>query len=236
MQEIDLKSICVLLLAKLKWLVVGMAVGLLLFGSYAYFLVPAEYTASALVYVRNTKEGYDINGTTNSNLTAAQQLVANYTIHMNTRPVLDKAVARLGGRLSAGELKAASSASGQDETSWLKISVTLGDPDLAMEACTAIADASAETFGDLEASSATVREYPTRAAQVAPNVIKTALVGALLGLVVPAAFVLIRQLADNTIHDKFGLRQRLDVPVLGEIPSFELAASRRSRKGGRTHA
>lgn len=236
MQEIDVKSICVLLLAKLKWLVVGMALGILLFGSYAYFLVPAEYTASALVYVRNTKEGYDINGTTSSNLTAAQQLVANYTIHMNTSPVLDDAVTRLGGRLSAGELKAAASASGQDGTSWLKISVTLGDPDLAVDACAAIASASAETFGELEASSATVREFPSRASQVAPNVTKNALVGALFGLIVPAAIVLIRSLADNTVHDKHDLRQHLDVPVLGEIPSFELAAAHRSRKGGRTHA
>lgn len=236
MQEIDLKSVFVLLLAKIKWIIISVAVGILVFGVYAFAFVPEQYTASALVYVRNTKDEYDnsSNGTTANNLTAAQQLVANFSIHMKTRPVLEAAVKKLDGKVKPEEIKEATTASSMEETSWLKISVTMGDKKLAKEVCAAIAEASAESFDQLEASSAKVREYPQGAAKTAPNVAKMAIIGALLGLVASVAFVLIRQFADNTIHDKHDLQMHIDVPVLGEIPSFTL--SRTTSKGGRSHA
>ena len=48
------------------------------------------------------------------------------------------------------------------------------------------------------------------------------------------AVILLRQFMDNTIHDKHDLQMHIDIPVLGEIPSFELATGK--KKGGRTHA
>lgn len=234
MKEIDLKSVFVLLLAKLKWIIVGIALGILVFGVYAFAFVPEQYTSSAWVYVRNTKDEFDntSNGTTMSNLTAAQLLVANYSIHMETQPVLDAAVAKLGGRLTPNEIKNCSSASGMNETSWLKVSVTLGEADLAEDVCAAIASASAEKFGELEASSATVR-HQTKAVKTAPNIVRTALFGALLGMILSVGIILLRQFTDNTIHDKMELQAYLNIPVLGEIPSFDLA---NAKKGGRTHA
>ena len=235
MQEIDLKSVFALLLAKMKWIIISVAVGILVFGVYAFAFVPEQYTATAYVYVRNTKDDYDntSNGTTAGNLTAAQQLVANYSIHMKTEPVLQAAVQKLDNKVSAKQLKSAASAAGMDETSWLKISVTMGTADLAVDACAALADASAETFVELEASSASVREYPPKATKTAPNVTKTAVLGALLGFAVAVAIILLRQFTDNTIHDRHDLQQHIDVPVLGEIPSFELT---NAKKGGRGRA
>ncbi len=236
MKEIDLRSVCVLLLSKVRWIIAGTLILALLFGAYANFFVEEQYTSTAKVYIRNTKEGYNntSDGTTAGNLTAAQQLVNNYSIHMKTKPVLDAAVKELNGRITAGKLSAAASASGMDETSWLNISVTLDDPKLAEKACEALAHASASTFAELDASSASVREV-SQASQTEPNVMKTALIGALLGFVLTVAVILIRHFTDNTVHDKHDLQERIKVPVLGEIPSFDLAVSK-NRKGGRTHA
>ena len=234
MQEIDLKSILFLLIAKIRWIIAGVVVLALLFGGYAHFFVEEQYTCTAKVYVRNTKVDYEINGTTASNLTAAQQLVNNYSIHMKTKPVLDAAVKQLGGKVTAAQLSAAASAASMDETSWLSISVTLGDPKLAEDACTALANASAQTFAELDAASAKVRDV-SKASQTAPNVVKTALIGALLGLVLTVGIILFRQLTDNTIRGKQDLVARIDVPVLGEIPSFDIARTT-NRKGGHSHA
>ena len=74
MKEIDLKSIFVLLLSKARWIIVSTLVLLVLFAGYANFFQEEQYTAVAKVYVVNTKEDYEINGTTTGNLTAAQQL------------------------------------------------------------------------------------------------------------------------------------------------------------------
>ena len=235
MQELDIKFICTLLLAKLRWIIVSVAIGVLLFGSYAYFFIPETYTATSKIYIRNTKEDYDINGTTTGNLSAGQQLVEIYSVHMKTEPVIKQALANLGGRVSAGQLRAGASASAVGETAWITISVTLNDPDLAMDACTALSDASVSAFADLEAASAVVREYPLSAPQVTPNIGKTAILGALLGAVVAVAVILLRQLLNNTVHDKHDLVAHVDVAVLGEIPSFDLVADSKKR-GGRAHA
>ncbi len=234
MKEVDLKAVFSLLLSKLRWLILGTLVAAVLFGGCAKFFVPKEYTAVAKVYVRNTKTDYESNGTTASNLTAAQQLVSNYSIHMKTKPVLDDAVKRLDGRLTAAQLASAASADSMEETSWLKISVTLEDAALAEDACAAIAYASADTFAELDAASATVRDL-SAASQTAPHVTRTALLGALLGLAVSVAIVLLRRFNDNTVHDRHDLKEHIDIPILGEIPSFELAKASK-RKGGRTHA
>lgn len=237
MKEIDLKSIFVLLLAKIRWIIAGVVVLALLFGGYSHFFVEEQYTCTAKVYVRNTTKEYNdsSNGTTAGNLTAAQQLVNNYSIHMKTKPVLDAAVKKLDGKVTAAQLASASSAAGVDETSWLTISVTLGDEQLAQDACEAIALCSAATFNELDQSTALVREV-SKATQTAPNAVKSAIIGGLLGLVLTVGFILIRQFTDNTIRDKHDLIARIDVPVLGEIPSFELAKSTSSRKGGHSHA
>ncbi len=235
MQEFDLKLLCTLLLAKIRWIIVSIAVGVLLFGSYAYFLVPETYTATSKIYIRNTKEDYDINGTTSSNLTAGQQLVEIYSVHMKTEPVITQAIARLNGRVTPGQLRAAASANTMGETSWITISVTMNTPALAMDACAALSDASVAAFADLEAASASVREYPQGAPKTNPNVARTAMLGGIFGAVVSAVIIVLRQLMDTTVHDKHDLMAHVDVPVLGEIPSFNVTTKSRKRRGY-THA
>ena len=75
----------------------------------------------------------------------------------------------------------------------------------------------------------------TDASKTAPTAVKSAIIGALLGLVLTVGVILIRQFTNNTIRDKYDLVAHLDVPVLGEIPSFEFA-KKKTAKGGRTHA
>ena len=238
MKEIDLKSIFVLLLSRLRWIVAGVVILALLFGGYSHFFVDEQYTSTAKIYVRNTKEEYiqsdKYNGTTTGNLTAAQQLVNNYTIFLKTKPVLEEATKQLGDKLTVGELSAAADASGMDETSWLNLSVTLNDKKLVKEACQVLAEVSAKRFSDLDNIDVKVCDV-TDASKTAPNAVKSAIIGGLLGLVLTVGVILIRQFTNNTIRDKYDLVAHLDVPVLGEIPSFEFA-KKKTAKGGRTHA
>ena len=69
--------------------------------------------------------------------------------------------------------------------------------------------------------------------QTAPNVLRNGLIGAVLGLVLSVAVVLLREFLDNTIRDKESLQIQINVPVLGEIPSF---TPNNGKKGGKHHA
>lgn len=233
MQEINLKSLCLLLLSKLKWIVVSVAVGVLLFGSYAYLFVPDQYASSVMVYIRNMYAGSEVNSATAGNLSASEYLVGTVQVMIKTDLVINKTVEQLDGQMTAGELKGAISTSIVQDTPMLKITVQHGNAELAREACAAIASTSAEAFTELEASSAYVVGAPTNPVRTSPNIMKNALIGGLLGGVLVVVIVLVRHFMDDTIHNKRDLQMHLDVPVLGEIPSFDLAVSRKKR--GRSH-
>ena len=119
------------------------------------------------------------------------------------------------------------------DTTLLKVSVKHSNPETARTACSAMAYAIADTFPTVtgEVTSAKVVEDATVAVQTSPNVSRNAVIGALLGLVISVAVILLREFFDNTIRDKESLQIQIDVPVLGEIPSFTP-----SEKGGKRHA
>ncbi len=222
MQEMDIRLIFSVLLARIKWIVASVAVGVLLFASYAYFFVPEQYTSSSLLYIRNMSSDTQANMATASNLSAAEYLANTYAVVMKTEPVLNKAYVRLGGVVSEDELKSMVSSSLMEDTTLLQVFAKHGDPETARLACSAMAYAIADIFPTVtgEVASAKVVEDATAAVQTSPNVMRSALIGALIGLVVSVAVILLREFLDNTIRDKESLQAQIDVPVLGEIPSF----------------
>lgn len=233
MQEMDIRLIFSVLLSRIKWIIASVAVGVLLFASYAYFFVPEQYTSSSLLYVRNMMSDTQANSATASNLSAAEYLANTYAVVMKTEPVLNKAYTRLGGQVSMAELRSMISSSLVDDTTLLKVSAKHGDPQTARLVCSAMAYAIADIFPTVtgEATSAKVVEDATVALRTAPNVLQNSVVGALIGLAICVTVLLLREFLDNTIRDKESLQRQIDVPVLGEIPSFTT-----NEKGGKHHA
>lgn len=229
MQELNLNLIFALLLAKLKWIIACTAIGALLFISYAYFLVPDAYTSSVLVYVRNVATGTETSSATVNNLSASEYLVNTYAIALKTTPVLEEASAQLHGALSPEEIASCVSVSSVKETSFLKISTTHNLPQTAQLLCSTIAKVSANSFVEIgEVGSAKVVGTASTAVKTAPNITRSAFLGALIGAIVSAAFFVLRELLNNTIRDKESLQAQVPVPVLGEIPSFNLTSKRGS--------
>lgn len=233
MQEMNLRTIFGVLLARIKLIIAAVAVGVLLFASYAYFFVPEQYTSSALLIVHNKVSNTQESTTTASNLSAAEYLAKTYSVIMKTEPVLNKALAQLDNEVTLSELKQMVSATLMEETTLLQISAVHSNPKTAQRACDAIAQAVSETVPVVmdSASSAKVVEKASKAHQTAPNVVRNALIGALVGFVLSIAFALLREFLDNTIRDKATLQMQFDVPVLGEIPSFTQIG-----KGDKRHA
>lgn len=221
MQELNLNLVFALLLAKIKWIIACTAVGILLFASYAYFLIPDAYTSSVLVYVRNVATGTETSSATVNNLSASEYLVSTYAVALKTTPVLEEASAQLRGVLSTGEIASCVSVSSVKETSFLKISATHNSPQTAQLVCNTIAKVSANSFVEIgEVGSAKVVGTASPATKTAPNITRNAIIGAFIGALVSAAFFIMRELLNNTIRDKESLQAQFPVPVLGEIPSF----------------
>ena len=222
MQELDIKLVLGALLARLKWIIVSVAVGVLLFASYAYFLVPEEYTSSAKLYVRNMATDTQANSATAGNLSAAEYLANTYAVVMKSEPVLTRALDELDGAVTMSELKGMISSSLIKETALLQVSAKHSDPLVAQRVCSTMAGVLADTFSDVtgEVSSARVVEDAVPAWQTEPKVLRSALLGAVIGLAISVVVILLKEFLNNTVRDKESLQQLLNVPVLGEIPSF----------------
>ena len=57
-------------------------------------------------------------------------------------------------------------------------------------------------------------------------------VGGVVGLVIAVIIVLLRSLLDNTVKSEEELKDRFDVPVLGEIPDFYESKKKGARARG----
>ena len=229
MKELDFRAIFYLLLLKMKWIVLAVAVGGIAFGSYSVLLMPEQYTSTAMIYVINQQDNTNTDTATSSNLTASERLVKTMRTATTANWALNQASSRLNYRVSAGLLGKSTSFATVADTSFLKISVTLTDPRLAQEACNAMAQTSIDAFTATgEKGSARLFQEATAAVKTGPHTLRNTLIGILIGAVLAVAFILLSALLNNTVRDKEDLAERLDVPVLGEIPSFEVVA-----KGGR---
>ncbi len=233
MQEIDLKLLFSVLLSRVKWIVTGVVIVAFLFASYSYFFVPEQYASTAKLYVRNMGENTQANSSTASNLSAAEYLANTYAKGIKLKPILKAACERMNDRITSAELSRMVSASGVEDSSFLEISVRHTDPEIASQACEAIANTLASDFPILtgDPSSAKVADPASKAVKVAPNVVRNGILGALVGGLFMVALFVLREVLDNTIRDKETLKLQMDVPVLGEIPSFT-----QSKKGGKRHA
>lgn len=224
-----MRAILYLLLARIKWIILGLVAGAILLGTYASLFVPELYTSSGMMYISNIKEDVEASAATQSNLTAAERLVKTVQTASTAKWALDSAAQKMGGRMTAGELAGAVSFSSVADTSFLRVSVTYADPQLAKEACDVMLATAVDAFTATgETGKAILFQPATTAGQTSPNVTRSAAIGAIIGAVIAVAIILLRVLLNNTVRDKEDLQRRLDVPVLGEIPSFELAA-----KGGK---
>lgn len=233
MQEMDLRDTLYLLLAKLKYIILCLVIGAFVAGAYSHFFIEEKYTSSILVYISNREGTVDVQTSTTSSLSAAERLVKTYQVAMGTDTVLKEAVSELNNAVTVNELKSMLTSSQEDETAFLRISVTHHDPELAKRACEVVANVSVNSFSKIGeiGSALVIEEEASKAIQTAPNTMRTSVVGGIIGMVLSIIFIIMRHLFDNTIGDKEKIRERIDIPVLGEIPSFEIAA-----KGGKTYA
>ena len=229
MREFDLFSLFHILTTKIKWLVLGLVAGLLIFGGYSMFFVQKEYTSTALIYVSNLNADTDANYADSRNLAASEQLVKMVRTATTTQWALDQASASLNNEISASRLNSSASFASVSETSFLRISFTYPDPVMAQKACQALAETAKDAFIKTgERGNITIHQNAVAATQTGPNVTKNTLFGGLLGLALAVVIVSLQFMLNNTVMDKDDLQRGIDVPVLGEIPSFAPMAA----KGG----
>lgn len=210
-----------LLAAQVKTVFFGLMVGALLLGACSLWLIPERYTSSALLYVTKAPES----------LTDPVRLSDTLRTAVMVDTHLVAVTVQLESRVTKDDLISHTELIPVPNTTFLQIRYTGSDPVLTLDACRAMSEKIAAVYGLLGENGTAVLYQPAETAEnhSLPTTLMFIL-GGVLGCVLTALALILRELLDDTIRGKDDLASHLDVPVLGEIPALDPTA-----KGGRRH-
>lgn len=231
--EINLLDIYHLLKSKIIWVLsVALVAGVCGFVFSAYMVTP-KYEASIDMIV-HSKTGENQNAT-GDQFTAASKMAANFTRLVRNDIVLRPVIESLGLDISYSELKRMVSAELVSGTTIMNIKVTCDDSELARKIVEKISEIAPPILIDVmevgsckKASGVNVPTGP-----VSPNVKQITLIAFILGAVACAVVVIITDLLDNTFRTEQDIRNEIDIPVLGVLPTIEscISGATAERKG-----
>ncbi len=228
MQELDIRAIVSALLSKIKWIILSTVILALAFGVYAKFFIDSTYRSEVQMYVSNYTDIATAPGASTGGLSASQLLVNEYIVILKHDDVTSKVAAQLreqgdGYVMTNGAISGAVSMSSVDETAMLKITATTTDPNLSKAICDAYTAVAPDLLKEVM-EMGTIKpmgEEAKAGSKVGPNVLKNTVLGGVLAFVIACAIVLVIYMMDNTVTGERELKRRLNVTVLGEVPSLQ---------------
>lgn len=197
----------------------------LLLGIAVLFVTP-QYEATTMLYVNNTSisvgsAGFSIS---DSALTAAQNLVKTYVVILRSRSTLERVIQLAKVDYTYEELSEMISADSVNDTEIFEVVVTSPDPVEADRIANTIAVVlPSQIAGIVEGSSVRVVDYsvvPTK--QASPHYGLMALIGFVLGFLLSALFLFVKELLNTTIRSEEYLTFAYPkVPLLAVIPDLD---------------
>ena len=223
--EIDLLKIAQVLLRKAKFIIaITLLVALATFG-VTYYLITPEYTATAMMYVNNSS--FTLGNTSFSissgELSAAQSLVDTYVVILKSRTCLESIIEQCSLEYDYDELYDMIESEAVNSTEIFSIDVTSTDPHEAERIANTITEVLPARIADIvDGSDVRIVDYAVVPSErTSPSFTLNTVIGALVGLVVSAAIVILRYMFDDQIHEEDYLTQTYpDIPLLAVVPDM----------------
>jgi len=225
--EIDLSRLIGALLDK-AWLIgiVSMVCAVALFLGTFFFITP-QYQSTAMFYVNNSSLSSlgeaALSSISSADISASRGLVKTYIVILNTRETLNDVIDYADVDRTYKEVKKMIEAESVDGTEVFQVVVTSPDPNEAEQIANAIAYILPNRIKDIiDGTSAKVVESAIVASRPSsPSYTKNTLIGFLLGFVLMAIIIVVRELMDITIRTEEDIAQCGKHPVLAAVPDME---------------
>ncbi len=191
-------------------------------------LITPMYSAKVTVYVNNIRSGETVEYITNSNLQTAQKLVNTYVNIIKSDTVLDKVAEQVeketGFEIATKTLRKAMSAAQVEDTEIFDVFITAPDPEMAATVANAVADVAPDEIAVfVEGSSTKIIDYakvPEKPSS--PSVLRNTILGGLLGCLLAMAYAAVCFMLDVRVKGEEDLAALFNLPVLAQIPSFDV--------------
>lgn len=234
-KEFDIMKLLLLLFRKAYILIIGCIAGILVAYLMTSFLITPKYTSSLNMYVNNGYTAQDEDAIiTTGTISASISLVNTYSVLLKDDTFMESVSQALDGRATAQQIQSCVTMSAVNETEVMKISATTTDPNLSADICNTIAALAPDLLKRVTRSGAVEVVGPaTPAAQPSsPNLVKNLIIGALIGVVLPGAVIVLRALLDTTVSSEEEVKQLYSLTSFGAVPSFHIngASTKRGNK------
>ncbi len=201
---------------------------------YSAVIKPKTYTSTTSIIVYNEASEND---TSNSDITAAQNMVATYSYIIKSDFFLETIITGsddyateinpLPGEygLTAQALRGAITTEQEGETEIFKVRVTMRDKEMAYAVANSIYEYCTILLPEKTPYTITVKtiDAPKLAESAnSKNTLTSGVIGALVGVVASLIVIWLISVFDIVIHDKNKLEDNFDLPILGVIPSFDV--------------
>jgi capsular polysaccharide biosynthesis protein len=205
--------------------VVGAAVGASLWQT-------PMYEASAQVWV-DQKQG-DQQQNLAGSVDGLQQLTLTMIHAIDTRPVAEEAIQRLGLKMSPEELLNNLLIEQVESTNFIRLTYQGSDPEQAKQIVNTVGEVSSERISQISAAgsnlTATVYEKAiVPDTPVSPKPVRNGILAVVLGLMLGIGLALLMEYLDYSWRSPEEVEQFSGVPTFATIPEFNLAKSRTKR-------
>lgn len=221
-KQIDLTALFNLYKQHIVWiLIVSILTGV---GGYVYskMFVDPLYTSTAKMYIIAQ---YDEEGRTSSTiLTSSRRLLDTYkAILLQGDDFLRELGESLPMKMTTSQLRNCISLSSVQDTEIMQISVTTVDKNLSYEICKKFSDAAPGVLRNVaEAGHVKLFSQPTKPlSRSYPDNVGFAITGLAAGFALYCICLFVFYVFDNSIKSADDVKDRLGMPVLGEVPSFD---------------
>ena len=226
--EINLTDVFQILVSKWIYIIIAGLIVALSVGAVTHFFIKKKYTAytSMYIYTNATK---DQTGTiSNSELVAADNLIMTYQSIVKSNRVLSVIEKHFNEdhpeyadrNITATTISKATSVSVPTGTKLIRVDVKTGDRLLSADIANTFAKYAPEEIVNItKAGGVEIVDYavvPNSASS--PNLTRNVILGFAVGIVLSAAFFLLRAFLDTTIYTSEEVSKVTQCPVIGTIP------------------
>ncbi|MFQ9717011.1 MAG: YveK family protein [Blautia sp.] len=228
--EIDLIDLLLYLKRKVWLILLGLLIGVLLSGLYTFKIVDPMYSASSMIYMRGA--GNSI--TSIQDLQIGAELTNDYEVIFTSRPILQEVIDELKLDMSYKELQSRVELSNPTDTRILKVELKDKDPKKASEIVNTLVQVSMDSVKEIDAKEPyLIEEAVEDNSPVSPSIPKNLALGALAGVALVGAILVIRYVANDRVCGEEDVTKALGIPVFCMIPENDsMSFKKKNRKKG----
>lgn len=211
--QIDLLSFFNKLKHMWYYVVVGCVVGVLVASLYSAFFTTPTYVSSSNIYFRDTGKTASL-----SDLQLGSQLAKDYGIIIKSRPNMDKVIEKLDLSYSAQQLSNMIKVQHEEDTRFLKVSVSTNDPFLSRDIVNEVVEIGIESIMIIDNQEPYVVEKAiANGNPVNMSAFSYARTGGLVGLVLSVGIIFLIFLFKDAIITVDDAERTLNLPVIGIV-------------------